>query len=548
VHPVLTEAVTNIVGRADMLAAFGVLGAVVAYHHSLRREGLVRTALLAAIALATTIGVFSKESGIVAVAAVVLYDQIFARGVPWSRRIPGWLAVIAPAAVFLLVRWRVLAALPIGPFPFTDNPIVGAGFVEGRMTALQVIAKYLMLLLWPARLSPDYSYNQIPVRVNALGIAGLVLCVAAAGLAVWAWRKHRALTFAIALFFVAIAPVSNIFLVIGSIMGERFLYLPAVGFAAAVVYGLNRLWTAAPQRRNVVAAALGVVLLALAARAYARNADWNDDRQFWEAAVAAAPGSFKPRISILGSLPRDTPEGWRRVLDEAHRALGVLDPLPDDRNAAFAYRAAGVAYRASGDSLASSNNMGGAMQMYQLALGVLLRSERIERKLDEQYRVINKARGIAQSTFLPAAVYRELGITYLKLNQLGPALQALEFGHGLEADPDLLENLALAYGLLGDVRKGVVVAVEALEVDSKRTYLADKLLATYKLIDPSGCPVRKDAGGESLNIECPMVHDDICTASRNVLRTYLRRNQTAEAASIRRVAVEDLRCAPSSLE
>jgi hypothetical protein len=84
-------------------------------------------------------------------------------------------------------------------------------------------------------------------------------------------------------------------------------------------------------------------------------------------------------------------------------------------------------------------------------------------------------------------------------------------------------------------------------VDSKRTYLADKILQTYKLIDPSGCPIQKDANGESLNIACPIVHDDICTASRNVLRTYLRRNQTAEADSIRRVATQDLGCAASAL-
>ena len=182
VHPVLTEAVTNIVGRADMLAAFGVLGALVAYHHSLRREGGARQALLAAMALATTIGVFSKESGVVAIATVILYDLIFARGMPWKLRLPGWAAALLPTALFLVVRMRVIASLPIGPFPFTDNPIVGAGFLEGRMTAFKVIAKYLGLLFWPAKLAPDYSYNEIPVRVDALGVAGLLLCLAAAAL------------------------------------------------------------------------------------------------------------------------------------------------------------------------------------------------------------------------------------------------------------------------------------------------------------------------------------------------------------------------------
>ena len=100
---------------------------------------------------------FSKESGIVAVAAVILYDQLFARDLPWNRRIPGWIAAVAPAVFFLIVRARVLAHLPIGPFPFTDNPIVGGGFLEGRMTGFKVIVRYLGLLVWPAKLSADYS-------------------------------------------------------------------------------------------------------------------------------------------------------------------------------------------------------------------------------------------------------------------------------------------------------------------------------------------------------------------------------------------------------
>src|SRR4051794_25733072 len=79
-HPVLTEGVTNLVGRADALAAFGTLGAVVAYADSLKRTGAAHAALVAGIAAATLVGSFSKESGVVAVAAVLLYDAVFAWG------------------------------------------------------------------------------------------------------------------------------------------------------------------------------------------------------------------------------------------------------------------------------------------------------------------------------------------------------------------------------------------------------------------------------------------------------------------------------------
>jgi tetratricopeptide (TPR) repeat protein len=539
VHPVLTEGVTNIVGRADMLAAFGALASVVAYHHALRAHGLVRVSLLAAIALATAIGSFSKESGIVAIAVLAVYDLMFESNRPWRERLSGWLAAAIPVAAFLAVRARVVESLPAGPFPFTDNPIVGAGFVEGRMTAFKVIGKYLGLLVWPAKLSPDYSYNEIPVAIDFAGIASLLICVSAGALAIWSWRRAKALSFAILFFFVALAPVSNVFVTIGSIMGERFLYLPSVGFVAAVVYGLMRAWEAVPQHRKVLAGSVGVVVLAFACRSIVRNADWGDEQRFWRSAQRAVPGSFKMRITAAGALPRPTPQAWQRAIGDAEQALALLDPLPDDRNSGYGYRSAGTLYRLYGDQLQSAGDAAGAEQWRRRSLDALLRAERIERKLDETYRAINGPRGIRQSTFLPSSVYRELGITYLSLSDFPHAVETLERGRNLESDPELLENLAVAYGSTGELRKAALALVEELAVDSRRSYLSEKLAAIYQEIDPKGCAVE----GGSLNFACPIVHDDICAASKNVVQNYARRNQMAAAESVRRVATEDLGCA-----
>ena len=62
IHPVLTESVTNIVGRADLLGAFGVLAALHAHRKALDAAGGRKALWLAAIALAVAVGMFSKES------------------------------------------------------------------------------------------------------------------------------------------------------------------------------------------------------------------------------------------------------------------------------------------------------------------------------------------------------------------------------------------------------------------------------------------------------------------------------------------------------
>ena len=67
-HPLLTESVTNLVGRADMLAAFGVIAALLCHRKALETGGARKAGWLAAIGLATAIGMFSKESAIAVVA------------------------------------------------------------------------------------------------------------------------------------------------------------------------------------------------------------------------------------------------------------------------------------------------------------------------------------------------------------------------------------------------------------------------------------------------------------------------------------------------
>src|ERR1035438_842426 len=66
----------------------------------------------------------------------------------------------------------------------------------------------------------------------------------AALLAVRWYRTRKPLFFFLAFFFVALVPTSNLVVLIGSIMAERFVYLPSIGLAGCVVaaiYALGQL-------------------------------------------------------------------------------------------------------------------------------------------------------------------------------------------------------------------------------------------------------------------------------------------------------------------
>ena len=109
-----------------------------------------------------TAGVLAKESALAVLGLILVLELIW-----WTRgRSARMLATTAalcavPLAAWAVHRGAVLAAGKAAEFPFTDNPIVGATFWQGRITAVQVMWRYVTLLAWPARLSADYSYPQI---------------------------------------------------------------------------------------------------------------------------------------------------------------------------------------------------------------------------------------------------------------------------------------------------------------------------------------------------------------------------------------------------
>ena len=562
-HPVLTESVTNIVGRADMLAAFGVLAATLCYRMALRSSGARYAAWIAAIGLAITVGIFSKESAIVVVAVMALYEFTFEREISWQSRIPAYAAAAIPCLAYFYLRAQVIASVPYVPPLFVDNPLTGAGFWTARMTAVKVIGEYFRLLLWPASLSFDYSYNAIPLFGWSLSkwadwqaVLALIACIAAVVAAAVSWRRHKAVCFSLAFFFIALSPVSNLLILVGSVMGERFLYLPSVGFVAAVAGALLALRARLPAgqfaHRRAAGVALSVILIAFAARIYDRNRDWLDPQRFWRSAVDAAPGSYRARIGAASNMLMVTQDDWERSLHDVDRALAIVDGLPDLENTGNAYCEAGMFYRSMGERQASQTaapdaTVTDAAYWYRKSQNALLRCEKILRAQDGRYRLENAKRGKPGLTFMPASLYLDLGRTYARLDDPRHAIEAFERGRSLESNPDVLEELASAYQAGGDPRKAAIALVEAVAVDPGRTQLISKLVELYGQIDPKGCAVSVQGGRRQLDLECPLVHGDLCTASRNVAGNFVRRGQNSAAAEIRRTAREELGCAAGLL-
>jgi tetratricopeptide (TPR) repeat protein len=161
----------------------------------------------------------------------------------WKGFFDGYYVLLPVFVMMLVVRDWVFANATPAEEPFLDNPLRGLGFLPARLTAVRVWGMLLRKLVWPVHLSADYSYNQIPLFgyqgvsawQNLICIVWLFALMGVVALAAWlAWKRQKAICFFILLYLINYFPTSNFGKIIGSIMAERFMYLPLIAFAAIV--------------------------------------------------------------------------------------------------------------------------------------------------------------------------------------------------------------------------------------------------------------------------------------------------------------------------
>ncbi|MCL5269874.1 MAG: tetratricopeptide repeat protein [bacterium] len=328
IHPIHVEVVAGVVGRAELLATAGFLLGLLAAHAAPAADGARRRwAWSLAVLPAAALSIFSKEHGVMLPAAIALLalapppDGAPGKAAPPARRLaalaPAMGAAAAVVILYFVARRAVTGAFlrssPVSPL---DNPLVLQHWPDRWLTALGVAARYGLGLVAPFNPSPDYSYQAITPVTDAsdpIWIPGAALFAAVLAVALFA-RRRPALRFAAGLLLVTFAVASNLLVTIGTIMGERLLYLPSAGFClgtAALALGEclatpgGRAIPPAPARRRWGAwalAAWGLLLLGQHARYLPV---WRNDTSLFTYTVARVPRSARAHFNRAYLLDRE---------------------------------------------------------------------------------------------------------------------------------------------------------------------------------------------------------------------------------------------------
>jgi tetratricopeptide (TPR) repeat protein len=313
VHPVHVEAVGNVVGQSELIAAITVLAAALLYTRSLQEAptspAQIPPRRLGAIAALYAVGVFTKESAIVLPALLALIHLHLWRQQRADDTLASTRSSLRTELAAMRLTYLVLALVAVvavgartvalGDSAVAPNTALDGLTAYGRIaTMLSVVPEWLRLFCWPVRLIPVYAppYIHVAHALDAAAVPGILILCGCIALTVFAARAREthAITLGLEWMAIALLPVSNIVFATGILLAERTLFLPSIGFA--LVAGVAAEWIADRARSAawlpVLQLAGGALLAAGLVRSAVHQRVWSDDGHLITSAITAAPDSY----------------------------------------------------------------------------------------------------------------------------------------------------------------------------------------------------------------------------------------------------------------
>ena len=316
-HPIHSEAVAGIVGRAEILSAvFFLLTLLVQRRHGWS----LRASLLAAAAT------LAKEQGVTVLGVCFVLELVGRQGGANKRSL---LQILLTLVAILSLRAAALGGhLPV--FSKADNPAShSSSLVTRSLTFLHLPAQNAWLLVCPTKLSFDWSMDALPLvtslidprNIFSLIFYGIMTSLSLPLLTLLPISfqsfkpfLHRgsqfpsprptqhglscgpSLALALSLIVLPFLPATNLFFYVGFVLAERLLYLPSLGFSLLVALGLQKL-----SQRKPRFAAVGflLVLITGSLRTLVRNKDWSSEETLFSSGVNTNPAKS---LSNLGTV------------------------------------------------------------------------------------------------------------------------------------------------------------------------------------------------------------------------------------------------------
>jgi hypothetical protein len=305
-HPIHTEVVANIKGCDEIVTLLGSLGALWCTVKAFDTKKASWSILAAVIFFFACL---SKENASTFVVVVPLTLWFF-RSATVGQAVRHALPLVGAFLVFFTIRGVILhGGFGAEPMELMNNPFLkmsGGQWVkfsigERLATIFYTLGKYIMLLLIPHPLTHDYYPRQIDIMT--FGSPGALLSLLFYGFLAWyalsGIGKRDPVRYGILFYLITLSIVSNLLFPVGTNMGERFAFMPSVGFCIVAATLLVSLWKG---NGGLSLSILGVVAVLFSLKTLTRNPVWESNEKIFLTDAETSANSAKIQNACGGVL------------------------------------------------------------------------------------------------------------------------------------------------------------------------------------------------------------------------------------------------------
>ncbi|XP_072511622.1 protein O-mannosyl-transferase TMTC3 [Notamacropus eugenii] len=351
VHPIHTEAVTGVVGRAELLSSIFFLTAFLSYTKSKGPNNTIVWTPIALTVILVAIATLCKEQGVTVVGICCVYEVFIAQGytlpllyttamqilrgkgsIPFSllQILLKLIVLMFSTLLLVVIRVQVIQSqLPV--FTRFDNPAAVSPTPTRQLTFNYLLPVNAWLLFNPSELCCDWTMGTIPLIESFLDIRNLATFVFfcfLGSLLVFSVRypgnSSKTVLMALCLMALPFIPASNLFFPVGFVVAERVLYVPSMGFCILVAHGWRKL-----SKRNVLKklswVCLSIVVITHALKTLHRNWDWESEYTLFMSALKVNKNNAKLWNNVGHALENE--KNFERALKYFLQATHVQ---PDD--------------------------------------------------------------------------------------------------------------------------------------------------------------------------------------------------------------------------
>ena len=304
VHPIPTEAVTYISGRADMMSAVFILAGVLSCVQYIQKEGgITRNLYLLACPLCFTFGLLSKESSNIFPLIILLITLFVSQSKDSNttyglKKIKIWFPIflsLLVSSVYITLRLTILN------FAEKSTPITKV-WSDKVIEIGQSFAFYIRILFLPFGLHMEQTLEHTPYWTAIFGYAFLVLIVL---ISYWAWKnKQHRIFISILWFLITWFPISGFF-TLNAPQAEHWMYTPMIGFwwfvFELIYYTIQHLtFQRFPQKYVLPAINIFLVILTLSYfyLTFLRNQDWKNNETIFQSTLHYNPNTTRVRYNL----------------------------------------------------------------------------------------------------------------------------------------------------------------------------------------------------------------------------------------------------------